>query len=666
MAAASDLRLDPAPESASIRLRLTLIGRMDAWSLTGDRVLPRSRKARGVLAILALESPVSVLRGRLAALLWSRRGEEQARGSLRQALHELQESLRPVGAPLIRAGREAVMLNADLVWTDATEILGAARERPEHLDLIDSELLSDMEGLDPAFDSWLAERRLLFREAALRAAMLSLSAARGQTATIAAARRVLALDDTHEPAWRALIRAEAERGDRAAALASWEQCQRSFAARFRAPPSGPTAALVEELRRDAPLPPPAALHAPPRRPATRGARLGVLPLRATAEDSHLALGLAEEITAALARFRWLTLFDSASLRAQTEAAGPARNAAMEVARTTGLDFALTGTVQRSGERVRASLRLTDLRQPETVVWARRFERSSADLMALQDDIAAEVVAQIDPEVLIIEAKRAAARPSVQPSAYDHLLRAIPAIYRMDRESYLEAGRLLEQAIATEPDYGPAHAWLAYWHIFLVGQGWAADNAEVFGRAEDAARRAVVLDPNDAQALTILGHVRAFFHHRIEEAVALHERALALNPNLAMAWAFSGMAHAYRGEHEEALGHCAHYKRLAPFHPHAFIFDSGQLIPLLFLGRHEEVDRAAREVTLLHPAFSFPYKLWLPALGHLGRAEEAARVRARLLEIEPDFTIAKAMRRGPIQRAEDRAHYEEGLRLAGLT
>lgn len=661
----TNLSIAGASHASTLRLRLTVLGAMDAWSVTGERVLPRSRKCRAILAILALESPAAVPRARLAELLWSKRGDEQARGSLRQALHELHEALRAAGPEILRTGRESVRLDPDQVWTDAPALLRAARDRPESLDLLHPELLSDLDGLDPAFDAWLGERRQRIRDEALDIAQAVLAAARPAAAVIQAARRVLTIDETQEGAWRALIRAEAGRGDRAAALAAWEQCQRVFASRFRASPSPETLALVEELRRDVGLPAPVSTPGVPRRPVLRGARLGVLPLRAAPEESHLSHGLAEEITAALARFRWLTLFDSASLHAQALALGKGREVALEVARITGLDFALTGTVQRSGERVRVSLRLTDLRPPETVVWARRFDRQTADFIELQDDIAAEVVAQIDPEILLIEAERAASRIAVQPSAYDHLLRAIPSIYRLDKDGFLRAGDLLERATALEPDYGPALSWHAYWYLFLVGQGWANDSADVMAQAEAAARRAVMLDQSDAQALTVLGHVRAFLHHRVEEAVALHDRALAYNPNLAMAWSFSGMAHSYLGDHEEGLRRCQHYKRLAPLHPHAFFFDGGQLIPLLFLHRHEQVDAVAREVVLLHPSFSFPYKLWLPALGHLGRTEEAARVREALLAIEPDFSVAKALRRGPIQRAEDRDHYERGLRLAGL-
>ncbi|WP_135466213.1 hypothetical protein [Crenalkalicoccus roseus] len=584
------LRLPEPP--ADPRLRLVLRGRMEAWSLAGVPVLPRSRKTRALLALLGMSPGEHVSRLRLAGLLWSRRGPEQQRGSLRQALRELQQALSPIGLPVLSASRDTVRLREGAVWVDVIEALRSGGATGGE------ELLSDLDGLDPAFDHWLAEQRRRLREAA--------------------------------PA--------------------------PFPPRRAAP--GPVAG-----------PPPAeaprlsfpSASRPPRQ-GLRGARLGVPPLRALGGEAeqHLSVGLAEEITAALARFRWLFVVDGASL-----AAAAASQGEEGAARALRLDFLLAGTVQRGAGQVRVSLRLTDLRGPATVVWSERFDRKADDILALQDEIAAEVVARIDPEILLIEASRASARGTVHGGAHDLLLRAIPAIHRLERTGFLAAGEWLRQAIALEPDHAAAHAWLAYWHLFLVGQGWAADNAEVLAQAETLASRAVALDPLDAQALTILGHVRAFLHHQVEEAAALHERALALNPNLAMAWVFSGMAQSYLGAHEAALQRFDRYRQLAPCHPHAFFFDAGRGIPLLFLGRYAEAAAVGRAVVALQPGFSYPYKTYLSALGHLGLAAEAAAVRARLLAIEPDFTVAKALRRTPVRRPEDRALYERGLRLAGL-
>jgi hypothetical protein len=85
-----------------------------------------------------------------------------------------------------------------------------------------------------------------------------------------------------------------------------------------------------------------------------------------------------------------------------------------------------------------------------------------------------------------------------------------------------------------------------------------------------------------------------------------------------------------------------------------------------LGRHEEAAAVGRAATALQPGLSYPYKTYLSALGHLGLTTEATSVRARLLAIEPDFTVAKALRRTPVRREADRLHYARGLRRAGLT
>ena len=186
----------------------------------------------------------------------------------------------------------------------------------------------------------------------------------------------------------------------------------------------------------------------------------------TEEEAHLAPGLAEEITTALARFRWMFVVASNSL---ARFAAETRDETA-IRRTFGIDFLLDGTIQRVRNRLRITVRLLDLRAGNQVVWARRFDRQSNDLLSLQDEIAAEVVAQIDPEILLIEAKRSASRPPMDATAYDLVLRAMPLIGRMERGRSCWPASTWRSAIALEPDYAAAYAWYAYWHIFLVGPG----------------------------------------------------------------------------------------------------------------------------------------------------------------------------------------------------
>lgn len=671
---------DPAPRArpdppdptavADRTLRLHLIGPMQAWQLTGETALPRNRKTRALLALIAL-SPRPVARAKLMELLWPGRGEDQARSSLRQALHELGVAIGADAPKVLAATRDAVGLLPRATWTDAIELRRATADRPQALALLQGELLEDFPPLSPGFDAWLATERRALRNHARALAEAVLERATDAAAMLQAAQGLLAIDRAHEGAWRAVMRAHAAAGRRDQALAAFDEARLALDEARHAAPSPETLRLLRTIRDEgmasgiavaAPTPAPTPAPVPPR--PTRPARLGVAPLRALgdgAEDAHLPLGLAEEIATALARFRWIPLVSCSSLAAFA-ADG---NDEQAIGRRFELDFLLGGTVQRAQGRVRVMLRLSDLRAGGEVVWAQRFDRDSSDILAMQDEIAAEVVARIDPELLLMEARRAQARPVRDAAAYELLLRAIPAIYRLDRAAFTEAAGLLEAAIAREPDYAAAYAWYALWHVFLLGQGWATDPPGALARAGELAERAVLLDPADARGLTIAGHVRAFLHHRLDAAIAAHDRALALNPNLPMAWVFSGVAHAYRGEPEEALRRIAQYKRLSPMDPHAFFLDGTAMLPHLLLGDYPKVLELGRQVIELHPGISAHYKPTLAALGHLGRADEAAALRARLLAIEPGFTVGTFLAASPFARAEDRDRFAEGLRLAGV-
>ncbi len=411
------------------------------------------------------------------------------------------------------------------------------------------------------------------------------------------------------------------------------------------------------------LPSRASPSVPPRRSTIR---LGVLPLRLV-DPNHpghadgLALGLAEELTTSLARFRWISCVSGSSLNALSG------ETAAHALPWHGIDadFMLDGTIQRGGSKVRILMRIIDMRSGGAVIWARRIDRDGTDTLALQDELAAEIVAQVEPELLMREGERGTPRPRPTLSANDLVLRAIPAIYRLDRQGYKAAGAMLEEALVLDPNHASAHAWFAYWHLFLVGQGWADDPGASTRRSEMLADRAVTLDPGDARALTLAGHVRGFLTKRPQEACLLHDRAIALNPNLALAWAFSSLALSYLGQHEDALIRARQASRMSPSDPHSFFFDTAMAIPYLLLGHFEKAVEFGRRAVELNPGFSASYKVYLSALGHLGREKEAANVRGRLLALEPDLTVSSAVERSPLTLSEDLARYAEGLRRAGM-
>jgi DNA-binding SARP family transcriptional activator/TolB-like protein len=728
--------------SEPLMVRLRLIGQMEAWTLTSESILPTGRKTRALLAILALSAPRPVLRGRLAEMLWSRRPEEQARASLRQEIHRLLDALGPVGTRILAIHRDHLMLRPGTVWVDVEEVLRASPGKPAALCLLDGDLLEDLDGVDPAFDNWLAAERERLRD---RARVLAEQMLRDQAdpeLAIPAAQQLLSIDRAHEGAWRALMRAYSGRGERGMALQAYERCRAVLADLLDAHPSEDTQRLAAEIRATMPASranlPAASRFEPPRDPrlaaragfplprgdmprgdmrgdiradmrgevradtrqfaepaiaerapdlaaqaraeprnhakgATeprlgmrQGARLGVLPMLVSGggeAEQGLAAALAEEITATLARSRFLSLVSSASL---ARLATPSRDEAM-IGRAFGLDYVLDGSLQRGAERLRVSLRLLDLRVGNQIVWAERFDRDNPDLLSLQDEIASAVAARMEPALLAIEAERAAARPDGEAGAgaTELMLRALALMARLDRAQFAQAGGLLHQAMEQEPEFAACHGWAAFWQLAMIGQGWARDPAIAAAEAIRLSERAVMLDPQDARALAIAGHVRAVLQRRMQEAMVLHERALTLNPNLALGWSLSGLAQAYAGNTAEAERRVKRAKALAPLDPHAFILDAALATVALLQRDHEAAIAAGREIGQVHPGWADGCKPYLAALGHAGVEGEAAQVRQRLLAIQPMCSIALLAQSQPFQQPEDWAHFADGLRRAGL-
>lgn len=382
----------------------------------------------------------------------------------------------------------------------------------------------------------------------------------------------------------------------------------------------------------------------------RGVVIGVTALHAVGGDSELAFAVAEELATSLGRIRGVSVVSR--VRPTTGV------------NETGLDFRVEGSMQRLGERVRVAVRLVEM--PSGVVcWSSHFDYEHDDMFHIQQDVAALVAAGLEPELPTISGERMRRTGNVDESAYVLLLRAISLIHLLDRRSFNEAGGLLSRVIELEPDYSSAYSWLALWHVFLVGQGWARDPRASIARAGEVAEHAVMLDPNDARGLTIAGHVRAFLNRRLDEALPLHERALAINPSLPLAWHLSGVAQAYKGNLDEARRRIEHCRRLAPRDPHSFFADGAAIIVELLSRQHEIAADIGRKVTQLHPRFSAAYKPYLAALGHLGEEREASVVHRRLLQLEPDFNLKSFRMNAPFARREHMEHYIAGLTLAGV-
>ena len=585
---------------------------------------------------------------------------------------------------LITVDRETVRINTTLCWIDALAILRPKSPADNLLgsDLIGlctGQLLEELDGTSIAFDHWLFGERTRFTdrvrellEAELGAAVKSASSA-GQRALIA--RRLIGFDPTHEGACRILIRALASMGERAQAIREYERCRQALRKTLDVEPSSETRALYEAVRMHstraeklesvtanvAHMRPDQLIQEPQVRSYHGRLRVGVLPFLASGPvgDEGLAFSIAQEIAAALARFRWFDVIAPVSL---TRTSAAPRDD-IESSDTKELDYAVEGALSAGADRFYISVRLLDLTRYARPIWSERFELGIAEFGQLNELVTNKMVARIDPTILFIEGQQ---KRGERSGATGLLLRAIPLMYSMERDKYEEAGQLITRAIETDPNHAMAAAWGAYWQVFAVGQGWSQDMNQALATAQKLCLKAIKIDPDNAEALGIYAHICSFLDKDFDTALHYFDRSLRLNPSLAFIWALS--AADYSATSESPTPHCnvsnaiATWRRsIRIFH----LFESIYAIAHVFKGDYEQAVIVARRAVRANPEFVNGYKPLIAALGHLNRPDEAKPYIEKLLSIEPNFTIRRFGEVYPFRKREDRERYQMGLRLAGI-
>ncbi len=365
--------------------------------------------------------------------------------------------------------------------------------------------------------------------------------------------------------------------------------------------------------------------------------VAVLPFRigeADPKNAYFGEGVVDSIIHALAGVKDLTVLSRGSMLAYArKPADPLR-----IGRRFGVRYVLAGTILRTGGNLRVATELTDT-ESGRVLAADRYEGHAKDLFAVQDEIARRVVATIAPHVREHELRRALRKHPSSLTAYDLLLQALDLLYRMDEDSFLRARDLLEKAIALDPGYAPPHTYLAFWYVFRVGEIGSPDpDADARAAAEHAAA-AIQRDGGDALAHAISGHVHAYLLHDLATARMILDRAVELGPSVAMAWAMSSATHGFAGHGAEAVAHAERAVRLAPADPFAF-WHEGLLAQAHYVsGDYERAAALAREGMSHNRRIRFTLRTLMASLVGQGKKDEAARVAAEFLAMQPEFRLS---------------------------
>ncbi len=561
-------------------IELRVLGPLDLRSVEGQplpSVLSQPKRA-ALLGYLALATPRGVhRRDSLLALFWPELDQEHARTALRQALHFLRKEL---GDPAFISHGDDVGLNPDRVWCDGVSLeaaLNAGRVR-EAVDLYRGELFAGVHVREtPAFEHWLDGERARLRRRAFEAGwrLADAEEAVGNAAGAAQwAHWAATLLPDDEPSVRRLIRLLDRVGDRPGAIRAYEKFTRLLAQDYELKPGVEIKRLVEDLRLRSPATAkvaetsrPALDTQGPARSGRRGSRVLVITsivaalagttvwfawrgrggsdtppalaptsiavayfkdLSADSADAYLAAGLSEEVAASLGRVSRLQVKSSGAVRLAQRAAG---DDPQLLGSALSVRFIVEGSVRRAGERIRVSVRLVNCASGFRA-WGDDYDRPTADLLAIPEDIAREVAASITGAMSATQPRSVGVRPTSNVRAYDRYLEGnfllaqrSPAAFTRAAEAYWEAARL-------DPGFDRSLAKLAYTYGLMVTYEVSASGIprdSLVDRGLALADRALNRNPGSSEAWMARGYLLFLRHPRTLAGVAeAFDRAIALD------------------------------------------------------------------------------------------------------------------------------------------
>ncbi|MGH8513385.1 MAG: tetratricopeptide repeat protein, partial [Gammaproteobacteria bacterium] len=378
------------------------------------------------------------------------------------------------------------------------------------------------------------------------------------------------------------------------------------------------------------------------------------------EQDYFADGVVEDIITALSRMRWLFVIARNSSFTYKGRAVEVK----QVGRELGVGYVLEGSVRKAANRVRITGQLIDATTGGHL-WGDRFEGTLDDIFELQDQVTASVVGAITPQLERAEIERAKRKPTTSLNAYDCYLRGVANLHQGSREAIGEALPLFYKAIELDPDFASAYAMAAWCYLWRKVNGWMSDRPQEIAKGARLARRAVELGKDDAVALTRSGSALSNFGGDLDSCIALLERALVLNPNLAAAWFLGGFLRVWHGEPDGAIEHFARAMRLSPLDPEMYRMQAGMAVAHLFAGRFDTASSWAEKAFRDLPSFLMVVGIIAASHALAGRTDEARRAMHHLRELDPALRISNLKDWLPIHRPEDFATLADGLRRAGL-
>lgn len=412
-------------------------------------------------------------------------------------------------------------------------------------------------------------------------------------------------------------------------------------------------------------PAPAAAAPPPITEARRRGRpsVVVMPfanLSPEPDTEYFSYGLTEDVIRLLARNRWLEVLSRHSAAAFKGREVPAQ----EIGAALGVRYLVQGSVAKRGRRVRIG---ADLVCAETgrQLWSETYDLALDDLLQVQEAMAQQVAATIEPELARVEREAAVRRPPSTIDAWDCYQRGLWYLWGFTTPSMDEAAAMFARAMELDPGFARAHGALSYVQLQRTFLSEPEERPALLADAMRLARVAVALDDQDCMNLCVLGRAHCMLRE-YEDSAAVLEQCVALNPSFAQGWFALAFTLTWHGQQEEALALVERATELSPRDPHLTSFHHLRALAHFTLGDIEAAADYARRAARLQNASHCSFAVHAAALGLLGRGAEAAASLAELRRRKPAYSCATAPHDLFFCADGDVvARFVEGLRAAGL-
>jgi len=334
----------------------------------------------------------------------------------------------------------------------------------------------------------------------------------------------------------------------------------------------------------------------------------------------------------------------------------------QVAEELGVRYVLEGSVKKSGDKVRITAQLIDALNGHHL-WAKRYDRNLSDIFAVQDDLTKEIITALQVKLTEGEQVRAAAKGTNNLEAYLKYMQATELINRINPQSNAMAKQLAKEAIVLDPEYAWAYYALARVYTLDVWLGTSKSPRQSIAKAMESLQKALVLDDTFAEGYSRLGFLYSMTRQH-DKGVTEAEKAVALNPNSAIAHLYLGKTLFFAGRCEESIPEYELAIRLNPIPPNLYSWSLG--LSYAYMGQYEKAIAWCEKAVRQQPDDLLARMMMTVVYSLSGRDEQARAEAAEVLRIQPKFSLKRLKKKLSYKRQEDREKLLGALRKAGMT